>query len=87
MVRHPFDVRGEPFEQLRAVVAPVEPRHRIKRIARRRQAMLLLVVDHLHAMLGGAQRTIRRADARREIGIEPPASDERRQRIKRGGRA
>ena len=84
---NPVDMPLQRFEQSRAAFAPVKPRHLVEPIALGRQAVLLAVVDHLHAMLGGAQRAISVADRRRDGRVEPVGKGQRGQRSQRRRRA
>ena len=80
------DIGGDGFEhrqQRRAVGLAIEPRDAVERGGLGRQAMRLLVLDHLQAMFDPAQRRIMARQARRDLGLDPPRRGERRQRIDR----
>ena len=70
-----------------AAIPSVEPRDRVERRGISRQPMLLPVVDHLDAMLGGAKRAIGIADRAGDIRLQPPGPGQRGQRIERRGGA
>ena len=83
-----LDMRRKRVEQLGAVGIAVEPRDRFERRRIGRQPMLLPVVDHLDAVLGGAERAIGVGDARAPHPPPAgPAAASAVQRIERRRRA
>ena len=79
---------AQPVEQARAVAQPVEPRDLVERSASPAgRRCSCAVVDHLHAMLGGAQRAIAVADRARDRRRRAARAGQRGQRIERRRRA
>ena len=66
---------AQALEQGIGIGQPIKQCHLAKGIGVAGQAMFLAIIDHLHAMLGGAQGTVAITDAARDVGREPAGSD------------
>src|SRR3546814_1089118 len=75
----------EQREQRGAVLLAVEPCDRVERRALHRQAVRLLILDHLEPVLNPPQHRIMIGQPRRDVGGDPSRLCKRRERVDRRG--
>ncbi len=76
-----IDMGAQRLDQRLAALQPVKRRNPVQRIGHERQAMRLLVIDHLDAMLDRAQAAIGLSQCVGDIAFHPARRDQRRKRI------